>query len=661
MRQSDGADLLGTNHPRSADIGLIYVAPDDDRQSVLAAILTQEKLGRQQIAIVLPEQSKAFSRSVDFDGLKEMRRELQAQLIFIVPSGSLPAELARQRRFPVYPSLEYYAQELQDEDQTNEGSKSKGPLFRRSKRSEPPPVAPHEELPPSHPVSPVVPPEVSSSEQQSSEVQPEQPPDDDDNEQVFPLVSQQGPAQGNDDITQSIHHVVSESKQEDQPQPGGEGSSMVPVSSGNPANLPIPAGSVTPSLSPVINLGQNPYLTHKDRRGWLLAIPIVLLLLLIGFFVYRPLLDLIFVPSATVTITPVSKDLKKIYAITALQNPDPLQRQVQARFLYAASPVQSQMVNATGTGTTPGAQAIGQLTFYNEQVRPQLLPAGTVIVDAKGVQIVTDTDITIPGSNPPSLGQSQVMAHAVAAGTNGNIPALDFNNVPCCMPGILVSNPNGFGGGQDSQNYTYVQQSDIDNATSALASTLTAKTLPLVQKQVRAGEQLVSSSSCSPDITSDHSAGDRATTFNVSVMVICTGAVYNRDEADMLAANLLKSDPALYPGANFVPVGNIVTTVRNAILNANGTISLQVFAEGIWAYQFSDAQLHTLIRLIAGKTQSEANSLLKNQAGVNKITIQLYGGDGHTLPTDTSHITLSILSVTGLRGNTALSILRLMT
>lgn len=464
--------------------------------------------------------------------------------------------------------------------------------------------------------------------------------------------------QGNDDITQPIHHAGSESKQEDQPQPGGEGSRMVPVSSsGNQVNLPVPAGSVTPSLSQIINVGQNPYQARKDRRRWLLAIPIVLLLLLIGFFVYRPLLDLIFVPSATVTITPVSKDLKNVYALTALQNPDPLQRQVQARFLYAASPVQSQTVNATGTGTTPGVQAIGQLIFYNEQIRPQLLPAGTVIVDAEGVQIVTDTDVTIPGNNPPSLGQSQVTAHAVTPGTKGNIPALDFNNVPCCMPGILVSNPNGFGGGQNAQSYTYVQQSDIDNATTTLASTLTARTLPVVQKQVRAGEQLVSSPACSPDITSDHSAGDRAATFNVSVMVICTGAVYNRDEADMLAANLLKSDPSLYPGANFVPVGNIVTTVRNAILNANGTISLQVFAEGIWAYQFSDAQLHTLLRLIAGKTQSEANSLLKDQAGVNKITIQLYGGDGHTLPSDTSHITLSVLGVSGLRGNTALSIL----
>ncbi len=46
MRQGDGSDLPGVNGPRKADIGIIYVAPSDDRQSVLTAIHTQDKLGR---------------------------------------------------------------------------------------------------------------------------------------------------------------------------------------------------------------------------------------------------------------------------------------------------------------------------------------------------------------------------------------------------------------------------------------------------------------------------------------------------------------------------------------------------------------------------------------------------------------------------------------
>src|SRR5712692_9865350 len=116
MRQGDGTDLLGPNDPRSASVGVIYVDPNDDRQSVLAAILTQDKLGRKQVVVVLPEQNRSFQRSIDFDGLKNMRRGLQTQLFFVAPQGSGPSEFAPQRRFPVYSSLEDYEQVFQNED-----------------------------------------------------------------------------------------------------------------------------------------------------------------------------------------------------------------------------------------------------------------------------------------------------------------------------------------------------------------------------------------------------------------------------------------------------------------------------------------------------------------------------------------------------------------
>ena len=99
MRQTDGSQLLGTNDPRSSEIGIIHVAPNDDRQSVLAAILTQDKLGAKQTVVVLPEENKAFQRPVDFEGLKNMRRGLKTQIVFVAPPGPGPAEFARQRRF----------------------------------------------------------------------------------------------------------------------------------------------------------------------------------------------------------------------------------------------------------------------------------------------------------------------------------------------------------------------------------------------------------------------------------------------------------------------------------------------------------------------------------------------------------------------------------
>src|SRR5579885_2420612 len=132
MKQENGAELLGINDPRSANIGIISVSPTDDRRSVLAAILTQEKLGRKQIAIVLPPQNKAFQRPSDFDDLKTIRRNLEAQIVFIAPGGSGPAEFARQRRFAVYSTLESYGRALRDGDESG-GVKKGGWLFHRGK------------------------------------------------------------------------------------------------------------------------------------------------------------------------------------------------------------------------------------------------------------------------------------------------------------------------------------------------------------------------------------------------------------------------------------------------------------------------------------------------------------------------------------------------
>ena len=151
MRQGNGTDLLG-NDPRSASVGIIYVSPTDDRKSVLAALITQEKFQRKQVAIVLPPgQNKAFQRPVDFDDLKNVRRKLQTEIVFIAPSGPGPAEFARQRRFHVYSSLESYAKALREDQSlgSNANGEKKGGIFGLGKPKSPvsppvPAVAPDE-------------------------------------------------------------------------------------------------------------------------------------------------------------------------------------------------------------------------------------------------------------------------------------------------------------------------------------------------------------------------------------------------------------------------------------------------------------------------------------------------------------------------------------
>jgi hypothetical protein len=144
MRQGNGSDLLGVNDPRGASIGIIYVTPTDERKNVLAAILTQEKLGRKQVAVALPAQNKAFQRPADFDDLRGLRRKLQSQLVFIIPGGSGPAEFARQRRFTVYSSLDNYASALSDQDllPAEQPKKKIRGLFGSSRFKNTPPLPP---------------------------------------------------------------------------------------------------------------------------------------------------------------------------------------------------------------------------------------------------------------------------------------------------------------------------------------------------------------------------------------------------------------------------------------------------------------------------------------------------------------------------------------
>jgi Baseplate J-like protein len=668
VRQSDGADLLGANHRRSADIGLIYVAPADDKQSVLAAISTQDQLGREQIAVVLPERNSAFQRAVDFDELKNMQRDLQAQLVFVVPGGGTgPAEYARRRRFPVYPSLQEYAQTLLDEFQ-DQDAPDVGRVFggRQTPARSPASTGAGENEEPQPPrVLPVSPPPqraIGTGKQPKKQRTTSNSVDKDHESESPPAIP--APVPQTDEITQpgNVPPQKDVAPVPASPAPKGAGEDDVetgdihpPSQSGPAGGLPVPVGVSALMTPPYAAHAVRSYLLapalRRSRRRWLIAIPIVLALLVIGYFVYQPLANLIFVPAATVTITPASKDLKNTYTITAVTGtPDPAKHQVQARLLYAASSELAKTVNASGAGHTPATIATGTLTFYNSSTSPLTIPAGTVFTDASGVEIVNARDASIPAGNPPTAAQITVPAHAVHAGASGNIPAFDFNNMPCCANGVFVQNGGAFRGGQDQQIYTYVEQSDIDTATGALESSLMPGVQAALQQQIHANEQLVSSTHCIPDSSFDHAAGKQASNVTVTVMVVCTGEVYDQRAAQAMAQDLLVTDPARNPGNGYVLVGNIATTMTNATADPKGIVSLLAHAEGIWVYQFNNAQKQMLMKLIAGKSQKVAQSLLLQQEGVDKTTIHLFGGNGSTLPTDQSQITLAVLSVQGLQG-----------
>ncbi len=353
------------------------------------------------------------------------------------------------------------------------------------------------------------------------------------------------------------------------------------------------------------------------------------------------------VPSAKVTITPVSSDLKNTYTFSAIPGkPDAAQRQVQARIVTSSASAQSKTVPATGVKQTDAAQAMGTVTFYNGSITVQTVASGTVLTGSDGVAIITDALAIIPAAIPPAYGFVSVPAHALQPGISGNIAALDINHT-CCIAGnfVFVKNLAAFSGGQDQQNYTVVQQSDIDGAVHAVEPSLMDSAQTDLQKQIDPKkEQLARPGSCMPKVMTDHQVGDRAANVTVNVAVTCIGEVYDQQAALRMAANLLNSEAKTTLSADYALAGNIQTRVTQATVvdTKQGVIALLVSAEGVWVYQISDTQKQDMVTMIAGKSKQDALDVLLKQVGVSKADIQVSGSDGATLPLDTSQIALTI-------------------
>lgn len=385
----------------------------------------------------------------------------------------------------------------------------------------------------------------------------------------------------------------------------------------------------------------------KMPRRWRLFALIALIILLVGgsaTFLISWLPGVLPAATASVTITPTSQHLTKAYTISAVTGtPDASQNQIQARALSFTTKAQSKTVKATGQGHQEATAATGKVT-----ISPQ---SGTLTAQLISLPSNSGVNVIINVTNSISSGSQTFDASAENAGSGGNIPAydLDASYHLVADPGInfYVQNTQAFTGGQDAHDYTYVQQSDIDDATAPLVSQLTSDAQASVQQQVQANEQLASDPQCTPTIKANHNANDRVSDVTVTVTVTCEGKVYDTQAAQSMASDLLRSDAASQLGAHYALVGDIVIGPPQVM--TTDLVSLNVSAEGIWVYQFSDAQKQTFAQLIAGKPLTDAQALLLKQEGVRKVTLSTAGGWGRALPTSPSDIKFTMAPVPGLQ------------
>ncbi len=362
----------------------------------------------------------------------------------------------------------------------------------------------------------------------------------------------------------------------------------------------------------------------KEYRGsWLAYAPVSVVLLLVFFSFLHVLF---FPPLAHITLILKSQEVS---ATTTLQT---------GRILAPLTLSQSASVPATGRGHQDAAQATGYITFYNASFSPQTVNAGTALTGADGVQVITDRTVTIPADNPPVNGQATVSAHAINAGSAGNIQALDINGT--VSSSLFVKNLNAFTGGQDERNFQFVTKSDIENAAIPLKAAVSQSVTAALQAQLKDNEQ-PQSLPCAPQVSADHQINEEATSVKVTATLTCSAIAYNQTTLQQQATALLTTQAFKKLGPGYSVYGAIQVSVTHAI--PTRTIPTLVLSlSGTWTYALSSAAQQRVKDLVKGKTYQEALHLLRSLPGIEKASL---AWDEHTkLPEDPKDIHLLLIS-----------------
>jgi len=145
---------------------------------------------------------------------------------------------------------------------------------------------------------------------------------------------------------------------------------------------------------------------------------------------------------------------------------------IPAVFLPLGVFTASVQIIPTGVKEFPASPARGELTIYNGSILTQELPSGFIVTSENGVEVATDSPVTIPPANPPSYGIATVPSHALQLGKVGNIAAYEVNAV--YGADIYIKNLTAFRDGRDVKVVKVVTNQDthlaLTNARSILIS-----------------------------------------------------------------------------------------------------------------------------------------------------------------------------------------------
>jgi hypothetical protein len=394
------------------------------------------------------------------------------------------------------------------------------------------------------------------------------------------------------------------------------------------------------------------------RRVWVGALAALLLISCCTWWIHLS----VSASAATLKLVPKTTHVQQTLYVVVFTQANQI-GDIQGRALSYTSLAQTRSGKATGKVHHDAAQAKGHVVISNISLNG----SSSEEVGDSTLTSQSGVDIVIAGFTARQGATITVPAHADQSGPRGNISAYDINfDIVICAPfDVLCNNPVGhahaqnpsaFTGGHNAFTQTVVQQADIDELANPLINQLTPsaqeKLNQQVAQQIQPGEQAaMTTPQCRPNVQPNHQVNTAATTLTVKVTVTCYQFIYAQKDfiPGVIHAQQMQTSSKYFAGYRLA--GDMIASppVFSSIDTNQMTVTLQVKANSIWAYQADTADQARMAQQVVGKTQEDAKALLLNSFSnsIQDVKFALEGF-GNQLPTDASAIHVETLPAVGL-------------
>jgi hypothetical protein len=273
-----------------------------------------------------------------------------------------------------------------------------------------------------------------------------------------------------------------------------------------------------------------------------------------------------------------------------------------------------------------GENAKGTITTYNESGESQKVSSGTEYKSDSGLIFKATGDATIPGATASVdgsgnvtkvSGKADVSVEASEPGDKYNIGPTNFSVSGKSMLSGKSTSPMS---GGVSRQLTVVSQNDLNSAKAALTQDI-SNTLHEELKK-KADKNRIIDSSIKDEVIStevDKKVGDEADSFEMKVKIKSSAISFSEEDFRKMVVEAIQKTIPADKTLNLSPQDEIsisggVTDTSTGLLKLNGTVKTKTIPK------IDDQKLK---QDIAGKTKSQAESIIKENKNIQSVDISL--------------------------------------